>query len=221
VELQVIHRAGYHIQKHLDYEQALFRQLRGAPGAACLFYVCDPCIVLGRNNRSEEWVDAEAARADGVPVVQRFSGGGTVYLDRGVLNYSFIMPRMLLDQLSPPSASPATVRYINFFRGIVIRALNITAVGFSASGTSDVSFHGRKVSGNAQRIASNQVLHHGTLMVKCPLAAIERYLPLPPDRPNVPHADFITGLAEEGLDLPMAQLKAELAREYHRVIQAT
>jgi lipoate-protein ligase A len=221
VELQVIHHAGYNIQKHLDYEQALFYKLRTAPSPACLFYVCDPCIVLGRNNRSEEWVDIEAARTDGVPVVQRFSGGGTVYLDRRVLNYSFIMPRMLLDKLSPPSASPATVRYIDFFRGIVIRALNNVAEGFSASGTSDVIFHGRKVSGNAQRIASNLVLHHGTLMVKCPLAAIERYLLLPPDRPNVPHADFVTGLVEDGLDLPMATLKAELAREYCLTIQAT
>lgn len=162
-----------------------------------------------------------AARADGVPVVQRFSGGGTVYLDRGVLNYSFIMPRMLLDKLSPPSASPATVRYIDFFRGIVIRALNSVAEGFSASGTSDVIFHGRKVNGNAQRIAGNLVLHHGTLMTRCPLAAIERYLPLPPNRPNVSHADFVTGLVEEGMQFPLAKLKAELVREYYQTIQAT
>ncbi|MCB1186225.1 lipoate--protein ligase family protein [bacterium] len=197
------------ISANLAAEAALLEQCAYEQRAACLFYVNDPCIVLGRSNQPSEWVDIAQAEADGIPVVRRISGGGTVYHDNDNLNFSFIVPRAQLNELCGLVGEGAlsTSAYIDFFRSLVIGALSVHGGEWTATGTSDISLNGRKVSGNAQRIAHRAVLHHGTLMLHCPLTAIERYLPIPPDRPGVSHADFITGLAEEGYPADMEQLR--------------
>jgi lipoate-protein ligase A len=207
---------GRDVVANLEFEQRLFEACSESGRAACLFYVNDPCIVLGRSNLPGEWVRQDLAEAEGIPVVRRFSGGGTVYHDNDNLNYSFIVPRAILNELCglPGEGTLSTTAYIDFFRSLVIRALSTGGSGFTATGTSDISLHGRKVSGNAERIGRRAVLHHGTLMFTCPLTAIERYLPLPPDRPELSHADFITGLSEQGYTHGMQQLREWLLREF-------
>ena len=213
---------GHDVVANLNFEHQLYERCSETQIAACLFYVNDPCIVIGRSNQPSEWVNTNLAEADGIPVVRRISGGGTVYHDNDNLNYSFIVPRAWLNELCglPDANSISTSAYIDFFRSMVIRALSMGGAGFSATGTSDINLNGLKVSGNAQRIGRRCVLHHGTLMLRCPLAAIERYLPLPPDRPGVRHADFITGLSEQGYTHGMDQLREWLARQFGSSLDA-
>jgi lipoate-protein ligase A len=207
--------AGHDGAANLADEEALFNALRTAPRPALLFYINDPCVVMGRSNAVPEWANLAALAADGVPLLRRFSGGGSVYHDRDNLNYSFIVPRPLLDSLLPAGSAPGPAAYIAYFRGLLIRALQRDELGgYSAGGVSDILLNGRKISGNAQRIASGLVLHHGTLMLRCPLTAIERYLPIPPNRPGVAHRGFVTGLHEEGRPHSMARLQEWIAAEF-------
>jgi lipoate-protein ligase A len=221
VAQEIIQLPGFDIALHLERERALFNQARRQPACYGLFYICDPCIVLGSNNREDEWVHAQAAGSDGVPVTRRFSGGGAVYLNRDVLNYSFILPREKIEAISHAagsSARAATTRYIDACRSLIIRALTPLSAGFSASGISDISLNGLKISGNAQRIAANTVLHHGTLMVRCPLDAIERYLPIPPNRSGVSHRVFLSGLREQGIDCSIDELVELISDEFSRAL---
>ena len=96
--LTVITHEGFVAAANLAYEETLFNDARSWPRPLLLFYVNDPCVVLGRANATAQWVDAAACAVDGVPVLRRFSGGGTVYHDRDNLNYSFIVPRRWLDR---------------------------------------------------------------------------------------------------------------------------
>jgi lipoate-protein ligase A len=201
----ILERAGHDPQSNLDWEESVFRSLRLLPRPALLFYTNSPCLVLGRSNRPEQWANLEAAAADGLPVIRRFSGGGAVYHDLRNLNYSFILPRTLLGRLLGTGGTDVG-RYIDLFRGIVIEALSSSGPGYAATGVSDVSLNGLKVSGNAQRIAAEVVLHHGTVLLGCPLAEFERYLPIPPNRPGVAHSGFVTGLAEQGRAVSREQL---------------
>lgn len=207
--LLTIRRAGQDPAANLAYEEALFEAHKAERRATLLFYVNAPCVVLGRGNREGEWVNSAACEADAVPVLRRFSGGGTVYHDAYNLNFSLALPKQMLEALAP--AAPGltlTQRYIDFFRGLLLQALAPLGGGFTASGLSDLSLNGRKVSGNAERITAQRVLHHGTLMLRCPLAAIERYLPIPPNRPGVRHSDFLTGLEEEGITAGREEIEA-------------
>src|SRR5687768_10885381 len=48
-------------------------------------------IVLGSGCKLHDDVEADACRADGVPVLRRSSGGGTVLLGRGCLCFSLVL----------------------------------------------------------------------------------------------------------------------------------
>jgi lipoate-protein ligase A len=201
---------------NLRYEQELFDRLREAPQPRLLFYRCDPCLVVCRSNRLEQWVHQAAVAADGLPLLRRSSGGGAVYLDRDCLNFSFMVPKNTLEELLGRSvaAPPSPPVYIDFFRGILLAALARCGRRFTATGISDVSLDGQKISGNAQRISPRLVLHHGTLLLRCPLAAYERYLPIPPNRPGVPHAGFVSGLSELGCTVSAEDTMRWIAAEF-------
>jgi lipoate-protein ligase A len=209
------------IHELLASEEHIFNELRHDPQPRVFFYISGPAVVMGRGNRAEEWVKADELKRDGIPLARRFSGGGTVYLDENVLNYSFMVPRGQLDKLAlQPDGAGAPQRYINLFRNLVISALARLSVKFTATRTSDISINGLKVSGNAQRIARTLVLHHGTLMLHCPLAAMERYLLIPPDRPGIRHSDFVTSMVDQGINADAGELAEMLSREFSRCIGA-
>jgi len=50
-----------------------------------------PNVVLGISGKSDELVEVEACRKDGIPLIKRFSGGGTVIVDESTYFVSFIM----------------------------------------------------------------------------------------------------------------------------------
>ena len=81
------------------------------------------------------------------------TGGGAVYHDLGNLNYSFITD-------AGDSAQLAMAR----FTRPVVEALRGLGLQAAASGRNDILVDGKKVSGTAQRLAGNRILHHGTLL---------------------------------------------------------
>ncbi|KAK1279382.1 hypothetical protein QJS04_geneDACA019711 [Acorus gramineus] len=49
-----------------------------------------PTIVMGSSGSPSELIEVESVLKDGIPVVKRFSGGGTVIVDSGTIFMSFI-----------------------------------------------------------------------------------------------------------------------------------
>ncbi len=164
----------------LEREQEIFRYWESP----------SPCVVLGRSGRAEEDVDLTACAAEGVPVLRRSSGGGTVLLAPGCLNYSLV-----LSLTSQPELT-SVARSYEILLGWVIRSLALPSL--EAAG-SDILFEGRKVSGNAQRRTRGWLLHHGTLLYQeMDLGRVERLLREPTRQPahreGKTHAQFLTKL---------------------------
>lgn len=88
-----------------------------------------------------------------IRVVRRGTGGGAVYHDLGNLNYSFITDAGEKEKLS-----------FARFTEPVVKALCELGLSASASGRNDILVDGCKVSGTAQRLSGDRVLHHGTLL---------------------------------------------------------
>ncbi len=146
-------------------------------------------VVMGRSCRVDE-VDRAACAADGVAVVRRESGGGTVVVGPGCVNYAV---RMDLDQR--PELLAVEASYALLLEGLA-RRLECTVAG------SDLMMGDRKVSGNAQRRTRGWLLHHGTLLCGMDLERVTRYLREPARRPEHrgrrTHAEFLINLSFPG-----------------------
>ena len=75
--------------RNLALEGHVLRTVEGED-SFLLFYDNSPAIIIGRNQKTIEEINAEAVRERGMQVVRRMSGGGAVYHDLGNLNFSFL-----------------------------------------------------------------------------------------------------------------------------------
>jgi lipoate-protein ligase A len=142
----------------------------------------------------EEQVCAEACRADGIEILRRSSGGGAVLLGPGCLNYSMVFS---LD------ARPGWRNVGRSVKEILSRIAE--ALGAGICGSSDLTWRGRKVSGNSQRRTLDRILHHGTLLYHFDAELAARYLLEPRRQPEYrrgrPHTEFLGNLPYSVLEI--------------------
>lgn len=145
---------------NLALEELLYETWSG--GETLSLYVNRPCVVMGRHQNP--WVETrpEDLRREGIPLLRRISGGGTVWHDEGNLNFSFIGARASYDR----------TRVDAWVRG----ALAEFGIMFDISDKGDYLYRGSKFSGNAFAFRSDRVLHHGTLLVSADLDRLRAYL---------------------------------------------
>jgi lipoate-protein ligase A len=134
-----------------------------------------------------------------VPVLRRGSGGGTVLLGPGCLNYAVALPFAADPRLRDVGASMA----------ILLTRIG-ESLGVRLRGTSDLVWGDRKVSGNAQRRGHKALLLHGTILYDFDVETFGRYLREPERQPSYRagrrHSQFVC-------NLPMAaeQIRVRIA----------
>lgn len=134
-----------------------------------LLWINDPCLVCGRFQNIFQEVNVPEAIRQNIPVIRRNTGGGTVYHDRGNLNYTLIKSRK----------SDAPLDY-DIFLEPVIEALREIGVPACKRNVCDIAIADRKISGSAQSVKSDRVLHHGTLLFDADLGNLHTLLtPVP------------------------------------------
>lgn len=125
----------------------------------------DNSIVLGKYQNVFEEINIKAVEKMDIKVARRNSGGGTVFHDKGNLNYSIITD---YDKNS----------FIDYdiFINPVITALNSLGIHAEKRRTSDIVIEGKKISGSAQSCKNDRILHHGTLLFNADLSMLENLL---------------------------------------------
>lgn len=111
-----------------------------------------PAVVCGSYQNVFAEVNVPAVQEKGIAIVRRISGGGTVFHDLGNVNYTFIK-----------NTEAERIDYTQFLMPM-ITALNRMGIPATINRNSDIAIDGKKVSGSAQRMARNRVMHHGTLL---------------------------------------------------------
>jgi lipoate---protein ligase len=177
--------------ENLALDEALLEELIERGGDPVLrFWESDRhFVVLGRASRVADDVDLAACHKDGLPLLRRASGGGTVLQGPGCLSYALVLPLDWHPDL-------ANIRTTNQF--ILERIATVLREWEPAThfrGISDLAIDGMKMSGNAQRRTRNTLLFHGTILHGMSGDLIARYLKHPsrqPDyRSNRPHQTFL------------------------------
>jgi lipoate-protein ligase A len=158
-------------------------------------------VVLGVAARLERDADAGACRRDGIPILRRGSGGGTVLQGPGCLNFALVLSLAARPELRPLHGSYAAI--------LETTARALEAAGARHEGTSDIALGGLKFSGNAQKRTRSALLHHGTVLHDFDLGLVERYLREPEKQP---HARFLANLS-----LPSAEIRRRLAAAWGAV----
>jgi lipoate---protein ligase len=177
----------------LDDALLLEAEERGGPSVLRVWELDHLAVVLGASCRLKENVRVDACQGDGVEVARRSSGGGTVVIGPGALNFSVVLP---IDAAPELKNVDTAQRYVLARTLEAIRAEGMPLAEMLGSG--DLTLEGRKFSGSAQRRLRTHVLVHATLLYDFPIEAIDRYTLMPPRRPSYredrPHAEFVTNL---------------------------
>ena len=137
---------------NLAFEEYVFDHFE--EGDILILWQNDNTVVIGKNQITAQQVNAPFIEEHKVNVVRRMTGGGAVYHDLGNLNYSFITD----DDGEDVSST------LEVLARPIVEALKGLGLDAEVSGRNDILIGGRKVSGTAQRVAHDRILHHGTLL---------------------------------------------------------
>jgi lipoate-protein ligase A len=198
------------LAENLALDEALLLQAEAGRGGEVLRLGEWPhyAVVLGAGCVLADDVAEAACRTDGVPILRRASGGGTVLLGPGCLCYSLVLS---FDR--GPALREITPSY-RYILGRIGEALAGLLPEIAQAGTSDLMAGGLKFSGNAQQRKRNHLLHHGTLLYDFDLSRIGRYLRMPSRQPAYrgrrEHEEFLQNLAATS-----DALKWRLREEWH------
>ncbi|MBQ9485822.1 MAG: lipoate--protein ligase [Clostridia bacterium] len=113
-----------------------------------------PSVIVGVNQNALQEVNLDYTDSHGIKVVRRLTGGGAVYHDLNNLCYTVIAPY----------SAAETENYYVKFTAPVINYLNSLGVKAEFSGRNDICIDGKKISGNAQTVFGDRIMHHGTIL---------------------------------------------------------
>lgn len=176
--------------------------------AAVRVWACDaPAVVLGASRDAAAEVHAGDCERLGVAVLRRASGGGTVMIGRGTVQYAFVLP-------SEEHGSRSLESVKRFCNGLVREALEAAGAvaTLESDAWGDLKCGDVKVGGVALARRRHATLLHGTLLIDADLELVASVLGHPAREPDYrrrrPHRDFLMNLGR----IDAVAFEAALAR---------
>lgn len=137
--------------------------LKNVDSDIIMLWRSDPSVIVGKHQNTLAEINLGFVRKLNIPVIRRLSGGGTVFHDPGNINFTFIK-KAEKEKLVDFKAQTAPV----------IEFLATIGVDARFEGKNDLRVNGLKISGNAEHIFKNKVLHHGTLLFDSNLNCLKK-----------------------------------------------
>ncbi len=163
---------------------------RGAPPLFRTWTCARPTVVVGMSLTIESEVETDYCARQEIPVLRRRSGGGAVLIGPGTLQYAFVLPYSLHEDLRQIRSAKALCN------DLLIEALARPGLGQDVSG--DLVLGDRKAGGLAMRRRRLAMLLHGTLLLEADLEMVGRTLRHPSREPDYRHSrghgDFLCNL---------------------------
>lgn len=129
-----------------------------------------PTVIYGRHQVLENEVNLSYCQAHNIRIVQRKSGGGCVYADRGNLMISYISPSTHSEQVFQEYLDMMTT---------ALQRLGVTAVKTTHN---DILVDGRKVSGAACYALKTGTIVHSTMLLNVDFQHLEQAITPPAEK---------------------------------------
>jgi lipoate-protein ligase A len=136
-----------------------------------MLWQSEKAVVVGKHQNLLGEINYPFVRENNIALCRRISGGGAVFHDSGNVNFSFIKN----------VKSPAEISF-KLFTAPVVEALAKLGVTTTTSGRNDLLINGLKISGNAEHVYKNRVLHHGTLLFDSDLKNLGQAIKVTPGK---------------------------------------
>ncbi len=120
-------------------------------------------VVVGKHQNALAEINHQFLEENKIKLARRLSGGGTVYHDHGNLNFTFIL-----------NGEEGKLVDFGKYTNLIVEFLNQAGVPAQSNQRHDITINGLKVSGNAEHIFKNRVLHHGTLLFNSDLERLNK-----------------------------------------------
>jgi lipoate-protein ligase A len=145
--------------------------LKGSMADFFMIYRNEPSVIIGKHQNALAEINHSFLQDNGINLVRRLSGGGTVYHDLGNINFLFIQ-------------SGEAGKLVDFKRFLmpVLSVLKNMKLPVEYGGRNDLLLDGKKISGNAEHVFRNRILHHGTLLYSSDLSKLENVLRVTPGK---------------------------------------
>jgi lipoate-protein ligase A len=167
-----------------------------------------PAIVMGISGKTRELIDVPKTQSRNIPIIKRFSGGGTVIVDEETIFVTFICQKAS----HPFPAYPEPI--LKWSASIYAQAFP-----FISLKENDYVIGNKKCGGNAQYIKKDRWLHHTSFLWNFKPSHMELLLhpkKTPLYRKERSHTEFLTPLSSHSpnKDLWINSLKATLRSLY-------
>lgn len=129
-----------------------------------LLWQTPPTLMVGRYQNVFEELNMLYVMGKRNTIVRRLSGGGTIYTDEQVFQYSFIAPQ-----------NGSSIEF-SCYTEPVIRAINSLGVPAKFNNRNDLMIEKRKVSGTAQYHVKDYTVHHGSILYDVDVEEMESCL---------------------------------------------
>lgn len=187
--LHLVKLTSISIFQQLQWEEALLRA--DARNWCILNQGSPPAIVMGISGQVHQLIHQGKLTQSPLPLIRRFSGGGTVIIDENTLFVTLIC------QTDALSIHPFPRPLMQWMAEEMYRPL-FPNLPFQLQ-ENDYALDGRKWGGNAQSIIKGRWLHHSSLLWDYSLDHLD-YLLMPPKMPAYrqgrAHRDFLCRLRD-------------------------
>jgi lipoate-protein ligase A len=176
----------------IDEAVLIARTKDSAPNTLRLYLWSPSAVSIGRFQEVENEVQLDNCRTEGVDVVRRITGGGTVYHDcDGEITYSIVA------KTGDLGTADIGLLYAKLYAGVAeaLQTLGVKSDFCAATPKAcpNLTVKGRKISGSAQTHRGGVVLQHGTLLLNVNLERMFTFLRVPWARTRADVIDVARG----------------------------